>query len=108
VSTTAQPPDRFKRPVTELLLPAFTRGELSLNHQAFVEPDIVRRRDPVAHAWNVGEKLGLAGRASLVPLLLSWTLLAFAWWTTRPPGAETRRVVPAGRRDLGPVRAGRA
>jgi hypothetical protein len=89
VSTTVQPPDRFKRPVTELLLPAFARGELSLNHQAFVEPDLVRRRDPIAHAWNLGEKLGLSGRASLVPLALAWGLLSFAWWTTRPlrPGA---------------------
>src|SRR5437870_11738075 len=87
VSTTAQPPDRFKRPVTELLLPAFARGELSLNHQAFVEQDLVRRRDPIAHAWNLGEQLGLAGRTSLIPLFLSWGLLSFGWWTTRPPGA---------------------
>jgi len=93
VSTTAQPPDRYRRPVSELLLPAFVRGEMSLNHQAFVERDIVGRRDPVAHAWNLGERLGLSGWASLVPLLLSWALLAFAWWTTRPPAAERADVL---------------
>src|SRR5205823_8888224 len=101
VSTTAQPPDKFKRPMTEFLLPAFSRGSLSLNHQAFVEPDLVRRRDPVAHAWNVGEKLGLSGHASLIPLFLSWGLFSFAWWTTRPfaPRARVARGVRAAIRE---------
>jgi hypothetical protein len=94
VSTTAQPPEEFGRPVTELLLPAFSRGDLSLNQQAFVELDLVRQRDPIAHAWNLGEKLGLSGHASLMPLFFSWCLVSFAWWTTRPAAPRATGKAP--------------
>ena len=37
VSTTVQPPERYERPMSELLWPAFVEGDLSLNHQSFLE-----------------------------------------------------------------------
>jgi hypothetical protein len=80
VSTTAQPPENYKRPVSDLLWPSFKSGRLSINHQAFVEPDVTTQRDPVAHAWNLGEKLGLAGHASLLPLYAVWGVIGIGCW----------------------------
>jgi hypothetical protein len=77
VSTTAQPPEPVKRPVGQLLWPAFADGDLSLNHQGFDEPGAdwrkLRGRTIPHDAWNLGEKLGLGGHASLAPLLLAWS-----------------------------------
>jgi hypothetical protein len=76
VSTTAQPPENVRRPLGELLWPAFRDGDLSLNHQSFLEAgaDPARLRGgSLAHdAWNLGEKMGLRGLASLVPLAGVW------------------------------------
>lgn len=80
VSTTAQVPEHFKRPVTQLLWPSFRRGDLSLNHQALVEVGVAKTRNRAAHAWNVGEQLGLSGKASLLPLFAAWGALGGAWW----------------------------
>ena len=87
VSTTPQPPATFKAPVTELLLPAFRDGDLSLNPQTFVHNsvDVAHLRgggDPHA-AWNLGEIAGLHGLPSLLPLLVIWVfavgLLRLLW-----------------------------
>jgi hypothetical protein len=80
VSVTPQPPASFTRPVADLLLPAFLEGHLALNNQRFTdfradEGAIRRHADPTA-SWNLGMKMGLTGRASLVPLGVVW--LAFA------------------------------
>ena len=81
VSTTAQPPDGFQRPVTELLWPHFVKGEIAVNWQSFVEDNLQGKRDPATHAWNVGEKLGLTGLVSLTPLLALWSVTGLAWYT---------------------------
>lgn len=83
VATTAQPPDNFKRPYAELIRPNFERGRLSINQQSFVEDAPVRQREPLVHAWNVGELLGLPGRASLIPLLVTWVIVGLGWWMLR-------------------------
>jgi hypothetical protein len=83
VSTTAQPPDTYRHPIRELLWPNFSKGRLAINRQAFVEDDLQKDRDPVSHSWNVGEKLGLTGLASLVPLLAFWSAIGFMWWRFR-------------------------
>ena len=83
VATTAQPSEHYKNPVPYLLWPNFTTGRLSINYQSFVEYEGRPERDPIAHAWNLGEKLGLSGLASLVPLLVAWGLVALAWWMLR-------------------------
>ena len=77
VSTTAQPPDNRLRPVTEVFWPNFVKGQLAINFQSYVE-DNVRddgARDPFSHAWNVGQKLGLRGLTSLLPLAAAWCMI---------------------------------
>ena len=84
VSTTAQPPFQYKRPMQELLLPAFLDQDLSLNPQSFLSgwaDPMALRGHPGAHAaWNVGELLGLRGWLSLAPLLALWLVAGAAWF----------------------------
>jgi hypothetical protein len=91
VSTTPQPPgftsdcppvgDGLHRPVADLLWPAFRDGDLALNNQSFTtfRADASKLRDhPELHAgWNLGEIVGLRGRASLLPLGAIW--IAGCW-----------------------------
>ena len=82
VSTTPQPPAQFKSPVTELLVPAFRDGDLSLNHQTFVhgsaDPSHLRGGTIPHASWNLGEIIGLHGHASLAPLGAVWIAVALA------------------------------
>jgi len=74
VSTMAQPPASYQRPLNELLLPAFLDGDLALNTQRFTDSGASALRahgDPKA-AWNLGMKIGLDGHASLIPLAIVW------------------------------------
>jgi hypothetical protein len=75
VSTMPLPPNNIRRPVAELLWPAFRDGDLSLNTQTMasgsVNPDFRAHTEPKA-SFNVGMKAGLSGRASLLPLALVW------------------------------------
>jgi len=91
VSTTPQPPASIMRPVTELMVPAFLEGHLSLNNQRFTdfradEDAIWRHADPTV-SWNLGMPMGLTGRASLAPLGIVW-LVCGAWlvWLARLSG----------------------
>ena len=88
VSTMAQPAAAIRRPVAELVWPAFRDGDLALNTQTFDEARANRARwrtgqDPKA-AWNLGMKLGLKGWASLLPLVLAWLVLAWHIGRTSP------------------------
>jgi hypothetical protein len=79
VSTTPQPPSNIMSPVAELMWPAFVEGDLSLNHQSYVEFGADAggmRHNPDHAAWNLGELVGLRGLASLVPLILVWAVAA--------------------------------
>jgi hypothetical protein len=80
VSTTPQPPADFKKPMTELLWPAFRDGDLSLNHQSFVhfraDPGNLRGGRIPHAAWNAGEIVHLHGYASLWPLATLWVIAA--------------------------------
>src|SRR6185436_17638386 len=84
-------PDNHKVPFTQLLWPNFASGHLSINQQAFVEEYPVSQRDPVAHMWNLGEKFGLAGHASLVPLFAAWGVIGAVWWALREEGLRGSR-----------------
>ena len=81
VSTMPLPPNNIRRPVAELLWPAFRDGDLSLNTQTFVSgganPDFRAHTEPKA-AFNLGMKLGLQGRVSLLPLAVAWVACAAA------------------------------
>ncbi len=76
VSTTAQPPDSVKHPLGDLLWPAFCAGELSRNHQS-IDQSGAAMTQPRA-AWNLGEKIGLHGLTSLLPLFVAFAALAAA------------------------------
>jgi hypothetical protein len=94
VATTVQSPEWFRSPWTEQNWPAFRSGRLALNQMSFLDVDAVRVRDPIAHSWNLGEKMGLRGLASLVPLALAWAAIVAAWgWVERRsgPAAKPRR-----------------
>jgi hypothetical protein len=76
VSTTPQPPASIKRPVQELMVPAFREGRLALNNQRFTDyradESAIWRHDPTPVSWNLGTVAGLTGLASLVPLGIVW------------------------------------
>jgi hypothetical protein len=92
VSTTPQPPAAIQRPVTELLVPAFLDGDLSLNTQRFTDfradAGNLREHTTPKASWNLGMKMGLTGRASLVPLAVVW--LGCALWLTGGATGERR------------------
>jgi len=88
VSTTAQPPESYSRPLFQLLWPAFLDGDLSLNHQSFLEAGAHAERlrgGSLAHdAFNLGELIGLRGHLSLVPLWALWLGVVAILWRRRP------------------------
>jgi len=91
VSVMAQPPAEIRRPLADLLLPAFRAGDLALNTQRFTDGGgnggaLRTHVDPKA-AWNLGMKAGLTGHASLAPLAIVW--IACAAWLTA--AARARR-----------------
>lgn len=94
VSTTAQPSESVRAPVSELLWPSFARGDLALNRQSLLQPETVAVRDPTNHAWNFGERFGLSGHLSLVPLLLAWSLLYSAARRREDPASSAERTDP--------------
>ena len=90
VSTTAQPPLRFRCPVVELLWPSFWAGKLSLNQFSFLAP--WEEIPSQSHgAFNLGELAGLHGLASLIPLLIFWAIAAWVWWRLSGPGSRSIR-----------------
>ena len=96
VSVNAQPPESVRSPMSSLLLPAFLEGRLSLNQQSIVDAALAATRDPSAHASNLGERMGLRGHASLVPLALLWALAAGVY--LRAPSLEPPARTPPRRR----------
>lgn len=74
-----------KRPITTLVIPLFFRGALSVKATT---PD--GRMGPVVglaghenDAFNVGERLGLAGLGSLIPLALLWLATGLVFGVSR-------------------------
>jgi hypothetical protein len=91
VSTNPQEPRRFPSPWLELNWPSFRKGALAGNLQSFVEYQPVTRRDPVAHSWNAGHRIGLNGLPSLLPLLAAWMAIATGWWVLQRPEKKSRQ-----------------
>jgi hypothetical protein len=93
VSTTPQPPSVYDHPFRQLWWPAFLDGDLSLNHESFEmsswDPRLLRNHPEVHQARNLGERIGLRGRTSLVPLLAVW-MFGAAWWIHEKPSAARR------------------
>lgn len=89
ISTHPMPRDSYGRPFEELLWPSFVEGKLSLNQQdAFVST----RPSP---AYNWGERIGLKGLPSLIPLGVFWALMIGAWiLNERREGWSPARAAP--------------
>jgi hypothetical protein len=97
VSVKPEPPEYLAPPVSEFLWPAFRDGDLSVNYQSMLDngipdwPQRFRGRVHVHQAFNLGEKLGLTGLTSLLPLAGAWAAaaiyLAFARRRDRSSGA---------------------
>jgi hypothetical protein len=83
VSTMPLPPANIRLPVAEFMLPAFRDGDLSINTQSVasggVDLDFRAHHEPKA-AFNLGMKVGLDGRASLIPLGVVWLACGLCWW----------------------------
>jgi hypothetical protein len=88
VATAVRPevPTWYDDPFRELLFPSFLGGQLAINtipiHTGFIHEQ--------RQAWNLGEKLGLEGLATLLPLALF--LIATVGWlvrTLRDQGSRT-------------------
>lgn len=70
--------EKFKRPYPQFVWKNWHDGKLAVSKQSIDE----RGPGPRRQAWNLGTKLGLDGRASLIPLAL-WVMACAAWlsWT---------------------------
>ena len=97
VSTTTQPPSQqYRAPMRQLLWPAFSAGEFSLNTQSFLDA-LPRRESGARAAFNLGETMGLTGHASLLPLALLYVVAWRAWRaaapavSSSPPDTSRRR-----------------
>jgi hypothetical protein len=88
-------PSAVKEPYHAFLVPRFLHGELSISPQSIDRIDYPEGARPVA--WNLGQRLGLGGLASLLPLLVylaacgAWLVIA-----TRDPAAASPRSMPRG------------
>ena len=78
VGTAVKPevPVQEKHPFGGYLLPRFRKGEVSVSRQS-IDSVSAPPHSPV-HAWNLGHRMGLEGRASLLPLLGAW-IACGAW-----------------------------
>jgi hypothetical protein len=74
VATILVPAEDVPSPVWQLIVPAFLRGDLALNHEPFTTGS-TDTQNVLLHAWNLGQSLGLHGKASVLPLLVVWVAL---------------------------------
>jgi hypothetical protein len=81
--------ERIARPHAEHLVPRFVAGDLAVSRQSF---EMIRPApDGPKQAWNLGQRLGLDGLASLLPLLAIWAAcLAWLRCALARPGATRR------------------
>lgn len=78
VSTTSQPPsETLMNPMQALIWPQFFGGQLATNHQSILDALWPANGQPAA--WNLGQKAGLSGLASLAPLLATYVIAAVCW-----------------------------
>jgi hypothetical protein len=85
--------EKILQPYATFVWPSFRAGKLAVSTQSIDS----RGPGPRRQAWNLGMKLGLGGRASLLPLALwvaacaAWLSWALGWMArVRLPGAAAR------------------
>jgi hypothetical protein len=91
VATAVHPevPRWFGRPFEDYLFPAFAEGRLGINTLPIHTGTVHERRE----AWNLGEWLGLHGRASLLPLA-ALAALGVAWLRATLPRSNVSESPP--------------
>jgi hypothetical protein len=68
--------EHIARPYAEHLIPRFAAGDLAVSRQSF---DMIQPAPGAPkQAWNLGQRLGLTGLASLLPLAMVWAA-CLAW-----------------------------
>ena len=77
VSTTSQLSMQDSCPIIHSSWREFWSGHMSLNRNSMLAAGEATGRDG---AFNLGQLIGLHGLASLIPLLMIWTLAALLWW----------------------------
>jgi hypothetical protein len=77
VSTTSQLAMQDSCPIMHSTWPAFWAGKMAMNHDSMLMVAEAARGD--YGAFNLGQKMGLHGLASLLPLLTVWGAAAIAW-----------------------------
>jgi len=85
-----QTPLGIKRPFADYLLPQWQADRIGLVQQGITMKWPQRTTQPAG--WNLGQKFGLTGRASLAPLLVSQCLVAVLVWI----GLTRRSLSPRG------------
>ena len=83
VSTMIMLPEDVASPVTDLVIPAFTHGELASNRQSFLQYGDAVPAQGLLGAWNLGQLFGLTGAASLIPLCVVWLVALLALRSVR-------------------------
>lgn len=86
MAVNSMPPATFKSLHTSLYLPAFVRGKLAQNDSDFFGLGATR-------GFNLGERLGLHGAASLLPLFMVWAI-ALVWLLRDRPRTPRVRTEP--------------
>lgn len=69
-ATSVRPEEYARLPFRSLYFPAFTSGNLSLNHETTFQKNTVV--SPDFNSFNLGEIAGMEGQISLLPIYLIW------------------------------------
>ncbi len=78
VSTTSQLSMQDSCPLVHLVWPAFWSGHMAMNRDSMLTASEAGACGQFA-AFNLGERVGLHGLASLIPLLAMWLAAALLW-----------------------------
>ncbi|HSQ66928.1 MAG TPA: hypothetical protein VLM85_27100 [Polyangiaceae bacterium] len=93
-SVDPQPSVRVMHPWREYLLPAFFQGHLGLNAQGM--DSALGPAGGAPRAWNLGLRMGLAGRWTLAPLVV-FVIVACAWLAIATRRAAVAPAAPSSR-----------
>ena len=79
ISTTSQLSTVDGCPMRHTVWPAFWSGRIAINHESMLTT-AEAASIAAPGSFNLGQKMGLHGLVSLVPLLAMWGIAALAWW----------------------------
>lgn len=83
VSTTSQLAMQDSCPIIHSTWPAFWSSHMAMNRESMLT--VAEAASGDYGAFNLGQRLGLRGLPSLIPLAAVWSLAALGWWRMRGP-----------------------